>query len=164
MCKLLTLLLRLKLWVKSQYMLWHEVMPRQDSNNWRPLQNTNISQWILLFVWASNIFWWELLKDWQRDKRCKVHLKVTRSHHKMHVCVFYCSSFYSQLFNSFLKIGKLRYCMKFEIPKAKRSIRKTTFTHLLHVPHAIFTKIGDSFVFKLIKVVPCIKKTHIYGV
>lgn len=44
--------------------------------------------------------------------------------------------------------------MKFEIPKANRSIRKTTCTHLLHVPHAIFTKIGDSFVLKLIKVIP----------
>lgn len=81
----------------------------------------------------------------------------------MCVCVCYCGSFYSQLFNSFLKIGKLRYCMKFEIPKAKRSIRKTTFTHLLHVPHAIFTKIGDSFVLKHIKVVPCIKKLTFMG-
>lgn len=53
--------------------------------------------------------------------------------------------------------------MKFEIPKAKRSIRKTTFTHLLHVPRAIFTKIGDSFVLKLIKVVPCIKKLTFMG-
>ena len=44
--------------------------------------------------------------------------------------------------------------MKFEIPKANRSIRKTTCTHLLQVPHAIFTKIGDSFVLKLIKVIP----------
>lgn len=36
------LLIRMmEVWVETQNMLGHEVVPRQDSNDWRPLENYN---------------------------------------------------------------------------------------------------------------------------
>jgi hypothetical protein len=41
------LLVRAKVWIKPQYMFWHEIMSCQDSNNWRPLQSVQISTLVI---------------------------------------------------------------------------------------------------------------------